>query len=546
MSVPVIPSATRKPIMNPNLERPRRLGRSLVSLTALLAVALAPHPARAQTSPDAPVPPNPVPETRAPLTAPSLAPARPPPQSAQDAAPAPQDKMAAQQAQIDALVAHGKDQDAQVAALREQAASASDESANTGRLLSFWGFSDLSFGGMDFDNDRALYKVQTPSKLTFFSSGINLYAKSEMTRTLSAMVETRLTYTPNGFSSNWPAQINVGSTTIQTQGSTNRVDTTTQGPYSQLQYRQDGLFIERAYMEWKPTDWFGVRTGRFLTPFGIWNEDHGSPVLIGVDYPQFMNFNIVPIWQLGVEVFGSIGLTDDLRVEYALTVANSRGPDDEYKDLTNMKALGARLKIIYNPEPVLFRIGGYAYYNHYRDTQDNIQIQLTPALTLDPAYTPSFGSYNTVSAAYDETVLTADAELRIKRLRIIAEFARQTVIYAQPTQVDSQDKLLKGVPFNQAIFDPSHYGLGGYVMAAYEIPFHTAPLDFTVMPYAGYDYVAPSTTVPVRNNVQIRGGLNVKPSPYVTLKVEVSRLLPENKSIASAATAVMSQIAFSF
>jgi hypothetical protein len=115
-----------------------------------------------------------------------------------------------------------------------------------------------------------------------------------------------------------------------------------------------------------------------------------------------------------------------------------------------------------------------------------------------------------------------------------------------PTQVDSQDKLLKGVPFNLTIYDPSHYGLGGYVMAAYEIPFHTAPLDFTVMPYAGYDYVAPSTTVPVRNNVQIRGGLNVKPSPYVTLKVEVSRLLPENKSIASAATAVMSQIAFSF
>ena len=67
-------------------------------------------------------------------------------------------------------------------------------------------------------------------------------------------------------------------------------------------------------------------------------------------------------------------------------------------------------------------------------------------------------------------------------------------------------------------------------MAAYEIPFHTKPLDFSVMPYAGYDYVVPSTTVPVeRTTTQIRGGLNVKPSPYVTLKVEVSRLLPENK-----------------
>ncbi len=513
--------------MNPNFERrPSRPRAGTISIAALLCVVLGASEARAQpAAPDS--------------TAPDSSAAAPP-------TPPVDDRLARQQEQIDALIAKSKEQDAQVAALKEQAATASDDSSSFSRMLSFWGFSDLSFGGMDFDNDHALYKVQTPSKLTFFSSGINLYAKSEMTRTLSALVETRLTYSPNGYASGWPAQINVGSTTIQSQGSLTRVDTSTRGPYSQLQYRQDGLLIERAYMEWKPADWFGARVGRFLTPFGIWNEDHGSPVLIGVDYPQFMNFSIVPIWQLGAEVFGSVELTDDLRAEYALTLANSRGPEDEYKDLTNMKAIGARVKLVYNPEPLLFRIGGYAYYNHYRDTQDNIQIQLTPALTLDPAYSPSFGSYTTVNSAYDETVITGDAEIRIRRLRIIAEFARQTVIYAMPTQVDSQDKLLKGVPFNTTIYDPSHYGLGGYVMAAYEIPFHTAPLDFTVMPYAGYDYVAPSTTVPVRNNVQIRGGLNVKPSPYVTLKVEVSRLLPENKSIASAATAVMSQIAFSF
>ena len=49
------------------------------------------------------------------------------------------------------------------------------------------------------------------------------------------------------------------------------------------------------------------------------------------------------------------------------------------------------------------------------------------------------------------------------------------------------------------------------MLGAYEFPFHTRPLDFTVMPYAGYDYVVPSTTMPVRTNAQIRGGLNVKP-----------------------------------
>jgi hypothetical protein len=524
--------------MKPNFVRARRLPRRVVSLAALMTVAFGPLVAHAQGSP-APT------EAPAPAPAPSPAPAPAPTAPAETSDAALEEKLAKQQQQIDALVAASKAADAQVAALQSQAA-ASDEGSSFNRLLSFWGFSDLSFGGIDYDNNHALYKVQTPSKMTFFSSGINLYAKSEMTRTLSAMVETQLTYSPNGYASGWPANINIGNTTIAQQGTLTRVDTSTRGPYSQLLYRQDGLFIERAYLEWKPADWFGIRAGRFLTPFGIWNEDHGSPVLIGVDYPQFMNFNIVPIWQLGLEAFGSVDVTDDLRIEYAATLANSNGPEDEYKDLTNMKALGARIKLVYNPEPVLFRIGGYAYYNQYRDTQDNIQIQLTPQQTLDPAYSPSFGSYSTTNAAYNETILTADAELRIRRLRIIAEFARQTVIYQMPTAVDSQDQLLKGVPFNVTIYDPSHYGLGGYVMAAYEIPFHTSLLDFTVMPYAGYDYVAPSTTVPVRNNTQIRGGLNVKPSPWVTMKLEVSRLLPENKSIASDATAIMSQLAFSF
>ena len=450
------------------------------------------------------------------------------------------------EAQIEALGARAKDQDPARASLREQAVAATDEASSPTRLLSFWGFSDLSFGGLYYDNPAALDKVQTPYHGTFFSSGINLYAKSEMTRTLSALVETRLTYTPNGFTNNWPTQIDIGSTTVQNLNQLQRVDTTTQGPYSQLSYRQDGLLIERAYMEWKPADWFGVRAGRFLTPFGIWNEDHGSPVLIGVDYPQFMNFNIVPIWQLGVEAFGGVSLAEDLRLEYAATVANSNGPEDEYKDLTNMKALGARLKLVYNPDPVLLRIGGYAYYSQYRDTEDQIKIQVTPQLTLDPAYSPSFGSYSTTNAAYDETIITGDAEVRVGRLRVIGEFARQTVIYQVPSQVAADQKLLKGVPFNVNIYDASHYAYGGYVMAAYEVPFHTHLLDFSVTPYAGYDYVAPSTTIPTRNNTQLRGGLNVKPSPYVTLKFEVSRLLPESKAVASDATAVMSQLAFSF
>jgi hypothetical protein len=452
-------------------------------------------------------------------------------------------KLAAQQAAIDALIARTKDQDKAVAALRRQAASASDEAPT--KLLSFWGFSDLTFGGIHYDSPTATYKVATPSHDTFYSGGVNLYVKSEMTRTLSALVETQLTYTPNGFTDNYPTNVYVGKTLIEQQAGTPVPNTTVHGPYSQLAYNQDGIVIERAYMEWKPADWFGVRVGRFLTPFGIWNEDHGSPVLIGVDYPQFMNFNLVPIQQLGLEAFGSANFTDDLRFEYALTFANSDGPAPEYEDLTNMKALGARLKFVYSHDDLMLRVGGYAYYSQYVNSTEDINVQLSPTLTINGVTNP-FSSSATTSANYDESIFTGDAEVRYKGLRILGEFAHKTVIYNTASQLGATSQLLKGIPANATAYDTSHYGYGGYVMGAYEVPVRTKAFDFSMTPYLGYDYVIPSTTVETAATKQVRGGLNFKPSPYVTLKIEGSRILPQAQAVDSQGTAVFGQVAYSF
>ena len=60
-----------------------------------------------------------------------------------------------------------KDQEKSVSALRRQASAASDEAPT--KLLSFWGFSDLTFGGIHYDSPTALYKVATPYNATFFS-----------------------------------------------------------------------------------------------------------------------------------------------------------------------------------------------------------------------------------------------------------------------------------------------------------------------------------------------------------------------------------------
>ncbi len=511
--------------MNATSTRFRRT-RRVPGITALLSAFLATGAAWAQEPPAAPAAPA------TPVPASSSAPGS----ESVDA------KLAKQQAEIDALVERSKDQEKSVSALRRQASAASDEAPT--KLLSFWGFSDLTFGGIHYDSNTALYKVATPYNATFYSAGINLYAKSEMTRTLSALVETMLTYAPTGATpnDNYPDQVYVGTSQISSYSGQSPANSTVHGPYSQLAYQTDGISIQRAYMEWKPADWFGVRAGLFLTPFGIWNEDHGSPVLIGVDYPQFMNFNLVPLQQLGLEAFGSVGIGDDVRVEYAVTFANSDGPSSEFKDLTDMKAFGGRLKLVYNHDDVYFRVGGYAYYSQYVDTTDTIVIHLTPKLTLaSPAQ-----DVTTINESYNEVILTADLDFRYKKFRLLGEFANQSVIYNTPPTLGNISQLLKNIPGNINAYDTSHYGYGGYVMAAYEVPFHSKLIDFSVTPYIGYDYVIPSTTVITEQTQQVRGGLNIKPSPFVTLKAEVSRVMSEATAVNSQGTAVFGQIAYSF
>jgi hypothetical protein len=65
-------------------------------------------------------------------------------------------------------------------------------------------------------------------------------------------------------------------------------------------------------------------------------------------------------------------------------------------------------------------------------------------------------------------------------------------------------------------------------------------------PYVGYDYIAPNSNVSTLNMDQYRGGLNLKPSPWLTAKAEVVRVIPESNLIASKSWVVVGQLAVAF
>ncbi len=370
-----------------------------------------------------------------------------------------------------------------------------------------------------------------------------VFGGPKLSSTLSTLVETKLTFTPVGYPTSIPVDAYMGGKLVQSSGTYTRGGETVRAPLTLMEYRQNGLVIERAQVDWQPADWFAVRLGRFLTPYGIWNEDHGSPVLLGVDNPNIINWQMVPTWQTGLELYGSRMLTDSLTLDYAVTLTNGRGPIDEYKDLDSNKALGLRLKLVYSTDDVTLRIGGYGFTGRYTDQEERDYVQLRPDLTLD---SPAFGANLITTESYNEQTVTLDALVRYKGLKLFGEYARRRVIYSHAPLEGDDDKMLSGVPYNVPLYYASYIGTAYYAVAAYEVNVSSILDGAKVTPYIGFDRIEPNNVAPVQNNKQYRFGLNVKPSPWVTTKLEAVREVPEAVAVGSKGWALVAQLAVAF
>ena len=91
------------------------------------------------------------------------------------------------------------------------------------------------------------------------------------------------------------------------------------------------LELEQAYVRWQPSEAFGVRAGRFNTPFGWWVPIHWSILMDFVTPPQYVGKEVVPEQQIGLEFAGRLfprnvfGL--DSEVDWSLFAGyGARGP----------------------------------------------------------------------------------------------------------------------------------------------------------------------------------------------------------------------------
>lgn len=409
----------------------------------------------------------------------------------------------------------------------EMVAMIGTEDDSNEKRLSIYGFFDASFYNAFFEHDNSILQTQDAPKSTFVMSNINLYLKSEMTQSLEALIETRLSFAPLGHESNLPIDEYVydanGNRTLYSDlvDSTEyeRVDTTIGSPISAETYRYGSIDVVRAYLDWKPRDWINFRVGRYLTPYGIWNEEHASTVLTGVYYPNLMNWNLVPASQMGIQLYGNQFLNDIMNLKYAFTVSNGRGPIDTVMDLDDNKAVGLRAQGIWNSDNWRLSIGGYGYYGKYSN------VSRRPELYLNSDFSPreidgsSIGATVRTEQQYKEWIATADLSLELFGVKVFGEYVFRRVNQVKPKGQLSDYQFVQNGDIGDRD-EPSYISQSVYGILAYTLPLDKAIAPVTITPYVGYDWVVPQDTYDWLKQRTVRYGLNVKPSPFVALKAE--------------------------
>lgn len=352
----------------------------------------------------------------------------------------------------------------------------------SGEALKIYGFGDVNYRQLLVPKTSPwlIYLNRHPS---FFVGHLNFYFDSQLSERWRALAEVRFTYLPQG---SWFTASDGRVTHYDSHGA-DYTNETRDRPLG-------GLMIERAFIEYSALPFLSVQAGQWLTPYGIWNVDHGSPVIIGVSPPYIVGSHLLPEAQVGLLAYGRVSLVDDLELGYALGLSNGRTDLIAYEDLDNNKAVTARMSLTYRAFGEL-TLGSTFYAGTTTDNSRAIYFDAgAPKSREDVFYEVDERSW-----AFDLRFIKSDFHFQAEAI------------------INERKFTARGRPAQNGGLEPDRRNVGGYALLGYRTPLAG------IMPYVkAEDSPDPAIqAVGVNQNVVLLGGgLNFRPVPRVVLKAE--------------------------
>jgi hypothetical protein len=343
---------------------------------------------------------------------------------------------------------------------------------------------------------------------TFVMGSANVYFDARPAPQWRALTETRFSLWPHGaqlFSSS-------GVTAVDTRF----LDFASTSMREPVQW--GGIVLERAQIEWTPRDWFSLQAGYFLTPWGIWNVDHGTPTLIGLFLPKSMLDEMVPLRQQGVMAFGSV-FRLPYELGYRAFVSNGRVVGQ--LDLTDDKAVGARVYVS-RPGRVSIRLGASGYHGTSGDVKKIYGLDASGQVVA---------SAKTVWAS-TESVGGLDLSVDWGGLRLRAEGSFRHITYG-----DGQHEPMLAT---SELYRPNRNEKAAYVVVAYRFLRHFEPYVFVEGGDTG------QRTLMTDRMLSLSGGLNLHFNAAAQLKTQYVDQYYTNNSGRHGARALTSRLVLTF
>ncbi|MEI9938251.1 MAG: hypothetical protein WDO69_13605 [Pseudomonadota bacterium] len=358
--------------------------------------------------------------------------------------------------------------------------------SDTQRKLDLYGFADFTYQRLLIPESN-LWNRTYPSVNSFAVGNFNLYLSSNLGDSWRALAEVRFMFLPNG------------ATKTDDAGNVIRTDTTV-NDYAGFEepIRWGGIRIERIYVEHEFNGLLKLQVGQFLTPYGIWNVDHGSPTIIGIKKPFVVSNELFPEQQTGLQLYGSFFL-DPVEIGYHLTLSNGRGPV-EYQDFDDDKAFGGRLYLKTDAVGSL-TVGGSFYRGGYLDRSAKYVVS-SDGSAVDQAFT-------TISK-YQELSLGADLKWEYKSWLVQGE----AIMNEANFDTGGRPRLQVFKPPQGFLADYRRWG--AYGLVGYRLPF--APL----MPYVMLQHAFSPDSPNIPPATAYEAGVNYRPTAAVVVKLEYS------------------------
>lgn len=391
------------------------------------------------------------------------------------------EQLDAQQRALEAQPTEPAEPAADDAALADLIAEAKEDSSAATPdepLLRFYGFADVGLQRLWADDEVAEISPET-DKLTFVLGNVNLYLDANPSSDFRFLAEIRFGLFPSGSVSRAKGNWAFGPP----------IDTNVTDPSAANAFftslRWAGVMIERAHIDWTPSDLFNLRAGLFLTPYGIWNVDHGTPTRIMVSEPLFLSSQLIPSQLIGVEAFGTVAFLP-WTLGWHMHVSNGRIIGQV--DFSDSKAIGGRLYLsTRNPFP--FKLGISGYLGDHEDVETTLSVRTT-------------------NYALNEYALSADLALDVGALRVRSELVVNWQIYEEGK---------RRVWAGSQSADVMH--MGAYLVLAYQLPW--AGLEPLAM--VEFIRVPVPRLVPVGEGLIMPAvGLNVYFTPTTMLRTQMS------------------------